>query len=220
MMKPGQTEREDMDNIKRKYFEIWGDLEAQNNTLKLLVLGCLTLLALAIFCIYLGSLKPPVVIRVSEIGQADAIKDYQVNNAISQPELFFFAKFFVKKFTGYNSYTISSEMADAFSLMSSNYQKIAKKEMIDSNLISKISQASINTNVEIKEIKMEREDEHYAVLSLLGLRTILSYQNRDFKEESLFKGDIILKKVPRSMADPHGLLVEEYREVLVKQIEK
>lgn len=209
-----------MENIKRKYFEVWGDLEAQNNTLKTLLIACFSLLAVSLCFIYLSSLRPPVVIRVSDIGNAEPVPDYRINNAVTQPELFFFAKFFVKKFTGYNSYTVSSEIPESFGLMTANFQKVAKREVIDSNLISKISQASINTNVEIREIKVEREDENYAVLSLLGLRTISSYQNRDFKEESLFKGDVILKKVPRTMANPHGLLVEEYREVLVKQIDK
>ena len=132
----------------------------------------------------------------------------------------YFTTLFIRKFTEYNSYTISSDIAEAFSLMTVNYQKIAKKEVLDSKLVSKISQASLNTRVEIREIKLEREDKQHAVLSFLGLRTLQSYQNRDFKEESLFKGDIILKKVPRTMDRPHGLLVEEYREVLVKQLEK
>lgn len=208
-----------MENNKRKYYEIWGDLEAQNNTLKLILFGILAVLAFSLGLVYLGTRKPPVVIRVNDVGKAESIADFAVNNAVSKPELFYFAKLFIQKFTEYNSYTISTDLSEAFSLMTANYQKIAKKDVIDSNLASKISQASINTQVQIREIKVEREDENYAVLSFLGLRTILSYQNRDFKEESLFKGDIILKKVPRTLTVPQGLLVEEYREVLVKQID-
>ena len=74
------------------------------------------------------------------------------------------------------------------------------------------------TKVEIREINVEREDERFAVLSFLAVRTIFSYQNRDFKDETLFKGDIILKKIPRTMLHSQGLLIEEYREVLVKQL--
>ena len=209
-----------METIKRKYFEVWGDLEAQNSTLKIILLGMMFLVLGCLIASSMIALKPPVVIRVSDIGQAEAIKSYEVNNAVTKPELFYFTKLFVQKFTEYNSYTISTDIAEAFNLMSANYQKIAKKEVLDSNLISKISQASINTKMEIREIKVEREDVNYAVLSLIGLRTIHSYQNRDLKEESLFKGDIILKKVPRTMDTPEGLLVQEYREVLVKQIEQ
>ncbi len=82
-----------------------------------------------------------------------------------------------------------------------------------------IREALPDASVEIRDTKIEREDSKYAVLSFIGLRKILSYQNPGFKEESLFKGDIILKKVNRSMANPHGLLVEEYREVLVKELQ-
>jgi len=209
-----------MENVKRKYFEVWGDLEAQNNTLKTLVLLMAGLLLVSMAVIYMASVKPPVVIRVNDVGKAEAIGNYTVNNAATEPELFYFTKVFVKKFTEYNSYTITSDIAEAFNMMSANYQKVARKEVLDSNLVAKISQSSINTRMEVREIKLEREDVNYAVLSLLGLRTIQSYQNRDLKEESLFKGDIILKKVPRTMDCPQGLLVEEYREVLVKKIEQ
>ncbi len=207
-------------NIKRRYFEIWGDLEAQNNTLKFILSVCFVLLGVALCIISVTSLKPPVVIRVSDIGKAEAVTDYPVNNSVSRPELLFFAKLFVKKFTAYNSYTISSDMADAFGLMTARFQREARKEVLDSHLVSKISESGVNTDIEIREVKIEREDESHTVLSLIGLRTIMNYQNRAFKEESLFKGELALKKVPRTMASPQGLLVEEYREILVKQIDK
>jgi len=209
-----------MENAKRSYFEVWGDLEAQNNTLKALLLSITGLLLVSLVVVYMVTVKPPVVIRVSDIGKSETVSNYNVNNAVTEPELFYFTKLFVQKFTEYNSYTISSDIAEAFNMMTANYQKIARKEVLDSNLVSKISQSSINTRMEVREIKLEREDSNYAVLSLLGLRTIQSYQNRNLKEESLFKGDVILKKVPRTMDCPQGLLVEEYREVLVKKIEQ
>lgn len=205
---------------KRKYFEVWGDLEAQNNTLKLILSFLCVLLLVSMGLTYLATKKPPVVIRVQDIGKAEAIQKFSVNNQITEAEYFFFTKLFIRKFTEYNSYTVSSEITEAFSLMTSNYQKIAKKEVIDSNLISKISQASINTKIEIREIKLEREDDNYAVISFLGLRSITSYNDRDFIQDSLFKGDIILKKVSRNMNHPQGLLVDEYREILVKQLDE
>jgi len=209
-----------MENAKRSYFEVWGDLEAQNNTLKALLLSMTGLLLVSLVVVYMVTVKPPVVIRVSDIGKSETVSNYPVSNAVTEPELFYFTKLFVRKFTEYNSYTISSDIAEAFNMMTANYQKIARKEVLDSNLVSKISQSSINTRMEVREIKLEREDTNYAVLSLLGLRTIQSYQNRNLKEESLFKGDVILKKVPRTMDCPQGLLVEEYREVLIKKIEQ
>jgi hypothetical protein len=209
-----------MEKIKRKYFEIWGDLEAQNNALRLFLFGLLFVLACSLLVIYLITVRPPAVIRVSEVGKAEAVKDYPSENTVTKPEIMYFTKLFIRKFTEYNSYTIASDLAEAFDLMTANYQKVAKREMIDSKLISKISESAIQTQVEIQDIKVEREDKNFAALTVLGLRRLQSYQNRDFKEESLFKGDIILKKVPRTMKHPHGLLVEEYREVMIKQIEK
>ena len=208
----------DTENMKRKYHEVWGDLEAQNNTLKLILFGLLLALIVFLILSFIGSRKPPVVIRVNDIGKAEAVSEFPVNNAVSKPELFYFTKLFIEKFTAYNSYTLSTDLSEAFSLMTKNYQRIAKKEIIDSKLVSQIEQASLHAEVQVRDIKLEREDTKYAVLSFIGLRTILSYVDRNFKEESLFKGDIILKKVNRSMANPHALLVEEYREVLVQEL--
>jgi len=207
-----------MDNVKRKFYEVWGSLEAQNNTLKLILMGLIFALVMTLFLSFLGSRKPPVVIRVDDIGKAEVVSEFPVNNAVSKPELFYFTKLFIEKFTAYNSYTLSTDLSEAFSLMTKNYQRIAKKEIIDSKLVSQIGQANLHAEVEVRDIKIEREDSKYAVLSFIGLRTILSYADRGFKQESLFKGDIILQKVNRSMANPHALLVEEYREVLVKEL--
>ena len=207
------------ENVKRKFYEVWGNLEAQNNTLKLILLALIFVLTVTLFLSFFGMRKPPVVIRVNDVGKAEAIQDVTANNAVSKPELFYFTKLFIQKFTAYNSYTLATDLSEAFSLMTKDYQKMAKKEVIDSNLVSKIAQAFLYASVEIRDTKIEREDSKYAVLSFIGLRKILSYQNPGLKEESLFKGDIILKKVNRSMANPHGLLVEEYREVLVKELQ-
>jgi hypothetical protein len=207
------------ENIKRKYYEVWGDLEAQNNTLKLALLGLILVFAIFIFLSFLGSRKPPVVIRVNDIGSAQAVSDYPANNAITKPELFYFTKLFIEKFTAYNSYTLSSDLSEAFSLMTKRYQEVAKKDLIDSKLVSQISDASLRASVELRNIKIEREDAKFATLSFICLRTIRSYSNKDFLKESLFKGDMVLKKVNRSMTNPHGLLVDVYSEVLVKEID-
>jgi len=208
----------DQETVTRKFYEVWGSLEAQNNTLKLALFGLIMALIVLLFLSFLGSRKPPVVIRVSDIGKAEAIVNFPVNNTVSKPELFYFTKLFIEKYTAYNAFTLTTDLSEAFSLMTKNYQKIAKKEVLDSKLASQIGQSSLHATVEVRDIKIEREDNKYAVLSFIGLRTIFSYQDRSFKEESLFKGDIILKIVTRSMNNPHWLLVEEYREVLVKEL--
>jgi hypothetical protein len=55
---------------------------------------------------------------------------------------------------------------------------------------------------------------------LIGVRKLTSYKNPDFQEASLFKAEIVLKKYPRSMDLPTGLLVEEYREIILNKLEE
>ena len=63
---------------ERVFFEIWGDLEAQNRTLKLVILGKTILLILSFIFLTVALSAPPVVIRVSEVGRAERIESLPV----------------------------------------------------------------------------------------------------------------------------------------------
>ena len=55
-------------------------------------------------------------------------------------------------------------------------------------------------------------------MSLVALRKILKYGDEAFKEEHLFRADMVLKKVPRTKETPEGLLVDEYREIILNNL--
>lgn len=204
---------------KRRYFEIWGDIETQNRTLKVLLLAQLFLLFLSLVFSFLVGLKPPAVIRVSEVGEAEVIRGLKNNNAVSEVEIIHFAKNFLKEYTSYNAYTITEDLQEALNMMTGRYQKAAQKEMLESGLAGQIKEGELYAKVTIREAKIEKNQNDFAIVSVLGVRKIMSYKLGNFKEESLFKADVTLKKVSRTLDIPYGLLVEDYREVLVKEIE-
>jgi len=204
--------------IKRRYFEAFGDIEEEARFLRKSVFF---LIAIIFFLIVFGffiARRPPVVIRVSELKGAEVIHSLKENNAPNEHELMAFAKRFTVRYTAFNSYTVSRDLSEAFNQMTRGFQKKARKSLIDSGFLTKISEARIDTRVEFKEERIERDSGDAAVVSLVGLRQISKYGTKDFREEVLFRADIVLKKVARTSGTPEGLLVEEYREILLNEL--
>ncbi len=205
--------------IKRRYSEVFGDLEAQVEHLKLLTLGLLLLLSFT----FIGALRiarrPPVVIRVTEVGQAQIIQDLAMHNAPSEVEILHFAKTFTSRYTAYNAYTLHQDIAEAFNMMTPKFSKRARKALVESGELARVKEASLHVDIQFKEETVERRTSGHMAVSLVGVRTIRSYSNTEFKESNLFKSELVLKRVPRTKDMPYGLLVEEYRDMVLNRLE-
>lgn len=204
--------------IKRRYFEVFGDLEVEIRFLRKLTLILSGVVVLLVFFVFLLSRRPPVVIRVSEVEGAQAIADLRSNNEPTRFEILSFAKHFTTNYTAYNSYTLSRDMSIAFNRMAPTLQKQARKQIVESGLLQKIAEAGIDTEIEFKEERLERNSEDAAVVSLVGVRRITQYARSDFRDETLFRAELVLKKVPRTREAPEGLLVEAYREMTLNEL--
>lgn len=211
---------EKLQNLKRRYWEVFGDLEAECEFMKLTSLILIALLFFALAGAFILAKRPPVVIRVTEVGEAEAIRDLASNNAPTEPEILYFAKSFVKRYAEYNAYTLARDTAEAMNQMTSGFQKIAQRELLESGLLARVKEAGLHAQIEFKEEEIERETPEYVRVSLIGVRTIRSYQNPDYRESNLFKAELVFKKFPRSREIPSGLLVEQYREILLNKLEE
>ena len=208
-----------LENLGRRYYEVFGDLESQLEFLKLASLVLLCLLFFAIFGAFVLAKRPPVVIRVEEVGKAEAISDIASHNSPSKPEILYFARTFVKRYAEYNAYTVSRDMAEAWNLMSARFQTAAKRNLIESGILARIEEAKLSAALEFKEEKIERETPEHVLVSLVWVRTLKSYKDPGYRESSLLKSELVLKKVSRSVSAPSGLLVEDYKEILLNRLE-
>lgn len=204
--------------IKRRYFEAFGDLEEEIRFLRKLAFFFLGTIFVLFFFLFVLAKRPPVVIRVSEVAGAEAIRDLVRNNAPTAHEMIGFAKRFTSRYTGYNSYTMKRDMTEALNQMTSRFQKEAEKKLVDSGFLAKVAQAGIDTQIEFKEGRVERDSEEAVVVSLVGVRRITKYGAADFSQETLFRADLVLKKVRRTETVPEGLLVEQYTELLLNEL--
>ena len=89
----------------RLFYEIWGDLEAQNTTLKIIIvlMSLITLASLLTAFYTYKADRIPVVIRVNSVGNAKVLRNLPFNNKTGMGEIVYFSKSFVREFTGFNS---------------------------------------------------------------------------------------------------------------------
>ena len=167
--------------------------------------------------------QPPVVIRVDEIGNAQAIVDYGVNNAVTDVEVGAFAKDFVKSIVEVNSYIITKDLARALNMMTRQFRDAHRKKLQEGQYITKIKNAKIQREIELNRLAVTSKlDEGYE----LDVRGILSTTPLGDatapKDRSGLMGQLYIVKVPRSEFTPHGLLVSnfQWREVPLEEIIK
>lgn len=167
--------------------------------------------------------RPPVVIRVDEIGNAQAIADYGVNNAVTNVEVGAFAKDFVKSIVEVNSYTITKDLARALNMMTRQFRDAHRKKLQEGQYVAKIKKAKVQRELELERLAItSRLDEGYE----LDVRGILSTNplgdSSAPKDRRGLMGQLYILKVPRSEFTPHGLLVSNFhwREVPLEEIIK
>ncbi|PIQ87187.1 MAG: hypothetical protein COV74_01305 [Candidatus Omnitrophica bacterium CG11_big_fil_rev_8_21_14_0_20_45_26] len=211
--------QERLERMGRRYYEVFGDLESEVEFLKLAALILLAFLFLSLFGAFLVGKRPPLVIRVTDVGEAQAVRNIPFNNEVTEPELIYFAQTFTRRFTEYNAYTLARDLAEAFNQMTGRYQVKVKRELLESGLLARVREAGLHATVEFKEKEVTRNSSEVALVSLIGVRSLASYKNPDYRESALFKAELVLKKVTRSSETPAGLLVEEYREITLNKLE-
>lgn len=192
-------------------------------TVRWVLFALVALLVIMSFAYVRASSKPPVVIRVDQLGNAAALSDYKANNAVLDVEVGAFAKDFVRSIVEVNSYTISKDLARALNMMTRQFQSAHKKKLSDGQYVSKIKKAKIQRELEIERLVITgRTPEGYE----LDVRGILSTSPLSDtvapKDRSGLMGQLYIIKVPRGEFTPHGLLVSNFhwREVPLDEIMK
>jgi hypothetical protein len=170
-----------------------------------------------------ASTKPPVVIRVDEIGNAAAISDYATNNAVSEVEVHAFAKDFVESIVDVNSYTISRDLARSLNMMTRQFQDAHRKKLADGQYVAKIRKANIQREMQIDRLAITARSPEGFELDVRGILSTSPLADTTApKDRSGLVGQLYIVLVPRSELTPHGLLVSNFhwREVPLEEVLK
>jgi hypothetical protein len=193
----------------RLFYEIWGDLEAQNTALKIVIILMSLITAISLltaFWTYKAN-RIPVVIRVNETGNAKVLRNLPFNNRTGLGETVYFSKSFVREFTGFNSIMIKTELSRALNKMSEGYGKKTLIMIIRSKFIQKMEKAGITSEIKFKKIKLVKQTVNHDELKLYVIRTVISDSDSSVKNTAAYEDKLILKRIKRSIQYPFGLEV-------------
>ena len=193
----------------RLFYEIWGDLEAQNTALKVVIILMSLITAISLFTAFYTykANRIPVVIRVNSVGDAKVLRNLPFNNKTGMGEIVYFSKSFVREFTGFNSIMIKTELSRALNKMSGTYGKKTLDMIIRSKFIHKMEKADITSKIKFKKIKLIRQTVNHDELKLYIVRTVISNSDTSIKNSAAYEDKLILKRIKRSVQFPFGLEV-------------
>ncbi len=201
------------DDIKKRnsrlFYEIWGDLESQNAALKVVILLMSLILIAALFTsFYTYKInRVPIVIRVNSAGNARVLRNLPFNNRVGMGEIVYFSKSFVREFTGFNSLMIKTELSRALNKMSPDYGEKTLKMIVKNGFIQKMEKAGITSIIKFKKIKLIRQTVNHDELKLYIVRTVVSDDDSNIKNNAAYEDKLVLKRIKRSVQYPFGLEV-------------
>lgn len=200
----------------RRFFEVFGDALTETIFLRnfVIVLGG-AVLVLTITIMRLAS-KPPLVIRVDNIGDPLIFTNVKTQNSVSGPEVRNFAEHFTKYLLGWDIYTLTREVDTALRMMT----PLAAQKMVqrlDSMKAEPFAKEhSVRTAIQIAQIEVEKDTPEIVRVKIRGTRTYSSYNDRDFKKEVTFEDTFVAQKVDRQKS-PWGLLVDDWQESIFRE---
>ncbi len=194
---------------ERIFYEIWGDLESQNSTLKIIIILMSLMVIVSLITSYFTYRinRIPLVIRVNDAGNAQVLKDLPFNNKVGMGEIIYFSKSFVREFTGFNSIMIKTELSRALNKMSSDYGRKNLKDIIRGKFVQKMEKAGITSIIKFKKIELVNQTANHDELDIYVIRTVVSNSNPMLKNSTAYEDKLILKRVKRSIEYPFGLEV-------------
>lgn len=193
------------------YYEVWGGLESANRALWVSVWFSTLVAVLCLIMVRALLCRPPVVIRVSDSGVAQAV-DGGGQPPVGEAEIKNFLSLFERFFVGLNVYTYDSDLRLAFAMMSPDFQPKANDMLKRDGTVDDLKSNQSRVTVTLTDLKIVRDTPEVLECKVLGNRQVDSFKPEGKTGRVVFEDDIILRKVPRSEASPYGVLVKDFHE--------
>ncbi|MGE4232073.1 MAG: VirB8/TrbF family protein [Bacteriovoracia bacterium] len=185
-------------NIQRKYFEVWGEEEAQNVFLKWLLLIVSTLLVSAITALLILALRKPVLIGIEK----EDTKVFQVappSPELLKQELVRTLKEYVQRHYTWDAQTVEKAHVDASKYVSERYQKAFQAANADQVRMAK--EKKVKQTVHIVDLYVDTK----ALKSRINLDRILSVEG--VRAVTSLVLDISFEYGPRTENNPEGIYI-------------
>ena len=201
----------------RRFYEVFGDSLAENLFLRNLTVALVGACFIETIGLLRLSSKPPMVIRVDNIGEPVAYDNVKVQNAVTGPEVRNFAEHFTKNLLAWDFYSLTDDINRGLHMMT---QPAAMKmiERLDGMKAEPFTKANtLRTTVNISQISVEKDAPSMVRVKVRGTRVYISYNNPNFHQETTFEDTFVAQKVDRTLKTPWGLLVDDFQESIFKE---
>ena len=101
-------------------------------------------------------------------------------------------------------------------MMTPEFREKVNKETNFKEEGNSVEENKLTSKLNFSNIEVSRETQESIIVNMKGWRQITSYNDAQFLKETIFESEMVLKKVPRSMETPYGLLVDSYKEKIFK----
>ena len=160
--------------------------------------------------------KPPLIIRVDEVGKAEPIHNVNALSRLTKPEVLAYVRLFMRTYLERNWFTWRQNFEEAGAMMTDEFRLKASADLEkrSGGLGGGNEQAHLQTHALLHRSEPRNKRGDLCVPG--GWREITSYRDPKFLNETIFEGELVLKKVPHTMETPYGLLVAAYKQNVLK----
>lgn len=201
----------------RKYFEVFGDALAETIFLRNLTIGLAgACLMLTVALVRLAN-KPPLVVRVDALHEPVAIPDLEQQAYVTGSEVSNFASHFTRDLMGWDLYSLDEDVNRALAMMTPDAAVRMKQKLDALHATQETKDHSLRTKVLISEISVEKDTPHVVRVKVRGTRVAQSYDDKQYRKETIFEDALLAQKVPRTQKTPWGLLIADWSENIFKE---
>lgn len=203
----------------RRFYEVFGDCLSENLFLRNLTVVLVGACIIETIGMLRFSSKPPMVIRVDNIGEPVAYDNVRVQNAVTGPEVRNFAEHFTRYLLAWDFYSLTDDVNHALHMMTlpAAQKMISHLDGMKAEPYTKAN--TLRTTVSISQIVVEKDTPAIVRVKVRGTRVYISYNNPNFHQETTFEDTFVAQKVDRSPKTPWGLLVDDWQESIYKETE-
>lgn len=211
-----------------RYYEHDGALRAYANRAMVLAFLCVPTTLIAVALAAYVRLQPPMVIRVSEGGEAFPLPQ-SATPAVAQvsvaqgsdagPNDFekrAFMRLFLERYLNFSPDMVNRSWADALNMMTANLRRSTLNAMEKDNTVGRVQDEQITAVFHLRQIDASNDDPlQFTAYGAKEIHRISDH--RETSSKLIGKFHIRLIRERRTDQNPSGLLIAEYSEDLIDQ---
>ena len=207
-----------MDNKKntnsRLFVEFWGNLKFWNIVLMTFA-GLMFVVAMFAIGVSYSTYKTnriPLVVKVSGDGAAQVVHQMAFKFPAGKGEIYYFTKSFIRELTGFNSFTVKTEVPRALNKMKPGYAAYWYQYIEKNKIVQNALKDDVDFRVTFKKIEITDQTTHHVVFRVILELDVISNLTGQIEATSHYMDKVILKRIPRSVNFPFGLEVVNFTE--------